>query len=87
MPLPLDEIFRRYGIAKGDLPASEIQRRESEQWCRSYIDRLTRELQQQNPAALSITQESVGATVGKAYDEYRRAGILRATRRRLQDDK
>lgn len=84
MSPPLDELFRRVGIAKGDLPASKRERRQAEDWCRAYVDRLTRELQQQHPGALSITHESVQATVEEAYREHRRVKILSATRRRLQ---
>ena len=49
MPLPLDEIFRRMGIAKGDLPASKRERRLAEDWYRAYIDGLTSTLQKQHP--------------------------------------
>jgi hypothetical protein len=78
MSPPLDDLFHRVGIAKGDLPASAHERRQAESWC---------ELQRQHPGALSVTYQSVQATVEEAYHEYRRAKILRATRRRLQSDK
>ena len=87
MSPPLDDLFHRVGIARGDLPASAHERRQAESWYRSYIERLTRQPQQQHPGALSITYQSVQATVEEAYHEYRRAKILRATRRRLQSDK
>jgi len=83
---PLDELFRQFAIAKGDVPASAGQRRAAEEWCRSFIDQLTCEMQQQHPGALSITHDSVQATAEEAYREYRRAKIRRATRRRLQGD-
>jgi hypothetical protein len=87
MPLLLDEVFRRIGIAKGDLPASKQDRRIAEEWYRAYLDGLTSGLRQQHPGALSITHQSVQSTVEAAYAEYRRAKIIRATRRRLQGGK
>jgi len=47
---PLDELFRHFAVAKGDVPASVAERCRSEEWCRRFIDKLTRELQRQHPA-------------------------------------
>ncbi|MBI4325531.1 MAG: hypothetical protein HY674_09735 [Chloroflexi bacterium] len=86
MPLPLDEVFRRMAVAKGNLSASLREREEAQAWQRWFIDQLTRQQQQESPGDLSITHESIRAALETAYRDYRRQQE-RATRRRLLQDR
>ncbi|MBI2929284.1 MAG: hypothetical protein HYY24_26770 [Verrucomicrobia bacterium] len=85
MPLPLDEVFRRMTVAKGDVPATRPKREEGRQWYRVYIDDPTRMAQHESPGNLSITHESMQAAAEEAYREYRRQKDQAAARRRLWD--
>jgi len=85
MPLPLDEVFRRMAVAKGDVPATRDEREDARAWYEDYVDELTRMAQLQSLGDLTITHDSMHAAVQEAYREYRREQERRAQRRRLQD--
>ncbi len=87
MPLPLDEVFRRMALAKGDLPCSPADQAEAKRWYYQYVDQLTRQLQREAPGDLTVTHESVHETVDLAYREYRRRKEQAAARRRLRDNR
>jgi hypothetical protein len=82
--LPLDELFGRIAVAKGDVPASTSQREAARTWYRFFLDQLTRQAQSESPGELS-THESVKAAVEAAYREYLRRQDQSATWRLLQD--
>ena len=85
MRLSVDEVFRRIGIVKGDVHASDAERREMIRWHQDFIDELTLQFQQEAVGDLSITHDSVRETLEKAYIEYRRRKARAATRRLLKD--
>ena len=83
MSLPLDELFRRLALAKGDLPSSADEQHQAQLWYRQYVDQLTQQLREQAPGELAITHESVQNTIERAYREYRRREGQAARRRLL----
>ena len=67
-----ESLYRLIAEVKGDRPATPAQRHKARLEYRSLLDQLTREIQKQAPGDLTVTHESVEATLEEAYRAYRR---------------
>jgi len=72
MRLLREEVYRLMAVTKGDLPSRPNQREKARAGYQALVDHLTREIQAQAPGDLSVTHESVEATLEEAYRDYRR---------------
>jgi len=72
MRLLREEVYALIGVVKGDVPATLDQRRKARMEYRKLLDGLTRQIQLEAPGDLSVTHESVEATLDEAYRSYRR---------------